>query len=83
MIWVTNAKQIKDYKVQIEFNDGASGIINFFDILENDKRNIIRELLDLEKFATVTVENDTLCWENGADFAPDFLYRKIKLKNVA
>ncbi|GHT35051.1 hypothetical protein FACS189434_12230 [Bacteroidia bacterium] len=83
MIWIVNAKHLDDYKVQVEFNDGVIGIINFLDILGNDKRMIIRELLDLNKFKTVRVDYDTLCWDNGVDFAPEFLYDKIRLKEVA
>jgi hypothetical protein len=46
--------------------------------LDNDHRQVIRDLLDLNKFKTVKVEIDTLCWDNGADFAPEYLYEKVK-----
>jgi hypothetical protein len=50
MLGVTKVLLQGDYTVFIEFNDGQSGIINFKDELEKDHREIIRELLNLEKF---------------------------------
>jgi hypothetical protein len=62
----------------MEFNDGVSGIIDFKEKLNNDHRQIVRDLLDMNKFKTVKVGLDTLCWDNGVDFAPEYLYEKIK-----
>ena len=77
MIWVIRAELKDNYKVFVEFNDGTSGIIDFEDKLNGDHRQIIRDLLDLNKFKTVRVDLDTLCWDNGVDFAPEYLYKKI------
>jgi hypothetical protein len=77
MIWVVRAELKDGYKIFIEFNDGASGIIDFKEKLKKDHRQIIRDLLDLNKFNTVKVDSDTLCWDNGVDFAPEYLYEKI------
>jgi hypothetical protein len=81
MIWVVKAELMEGYKVFIEFNDGASGIIDFKEKLENDHRQIIKDLSDINMFKTVRVHMDTLCWDNGVDFAPEYLYEKIKVKN--
>jgi hypothetical protein len=80
MIWIVNAKIAGVYKVKIEFNDGLSGIIDFRNILKNDHRFVVRELLDINKFSSCKVQYDTLCWENGVDFAPEYLYEQIKNK---
>jgi hypothetical protein len=78
MVWVIKAELNDGYKIFIEFNDGISGVIDFKDKLEKDHRPIINELLDKNKFKTVRVDLDTLCWENGVDFAPEYLYEIIK-----
>ncbi|MCL2440211.1 MAG: DUF2442 domain-containing protein [Treponema sp.] len=78
MVWVVNAELKGDYSVFVEFNDGITGIIDFKDKLTNDHRPIIKDLLDLNKFKTVKVGMDTLCWDNGVDFAPEYLYEEIK-----
>jgi len=78
MIWVVKAELKGDYNIFVEFNDGASGIIDFEEKLNGDQRQIVRELLDLDKFKSAKVDLDTLCWDNGVDFAPEYLYDKIK-----
>lgn len=42
---------------------------------------MFEQLKDPEFFKTVTVhpELQTLCWPNGADFAPEFLYEKTQI----
>jgi hypothetical protein len=77
MIWVVKAKLMDAYKVFVEFNDGISGTIDFQEKISTDHRKIIKDLLDLEKFGTVKVDLDTLCWDNGVDFAPEYLYEII------
>jgi len=84
MLEVTKFALQGDYTVYVEFNDGYSGVINFKEELEKDHREIIRELLNLELFNTVKLGLDTLCWDNGVDFAPEYLYEQIKAeKKVA
>jgi hypothetical protein len=84
MLHVTKAVLQGDYSVYVEFNDGQAGTIYFKDELERDHRVIIRELLDLEKFNTVKLRFHTLCWENGLDFAPEYLYEQVTMqKKVA
>ena len=77
MVWVIKAELRGDYKIYIEFNDGLKGVIDFKNKLMTDHREIIRELLDTDKFNAIKVERDTLCWENGVDFAPEYLYEQV------
>jgi len=80
MVRVINAELENDYKIYVEFNDGTKGTIDFKKILEEDNRAIIRELLNKDLFKTVKVNLHTLCWDNEVDFAPDYLYDQIKIK---
>ena len=83
MVWIINAQKASEmYALQLEFNDGLKGIVDFKNILENDHRTIIRELLDVAIFNTFVAENDTVCWKNGVDFAPEYLYEMTQ-KQVA
>ena len=75
MIWVIDAKKAKGtYELLIWFNDGKSTIVDLKNTIENDHRPIIRDLLEVNTFNSFTVANDTVCWENGVDFAPEYLY---------
>ena len=82
MVWVVKSELKDDYKVFIEFNDGVCCIIDFRNKLSNDHRQIVRELLDLENFKTVKTGLDTVCWDNGVDFAPEYLYEQIKMQKA-
>ena len=73
MLGVTKFALRGGYTVFVEFSDGHSGLIDFRAELEKDRREIIRELLDPAKFGTVKLRHRTLCWDNGVDFAPEYL----------
>ena len=84
MLGVTEVLIKENYTISIEFNDGEKGLIDFKNELEKDHRAIIQELLNLEIFKTVKIKFDTLCWDNGVDFAPEYLYEQMVLqKKVA
>lgn len=80
MVHVINVELKNEYNVYVEFNNGEKGTINFRDILENDHREIIRELLNKDLFKTIKVNLNTLCWDNEVDFAPDYLFQKAKIE---
>jgi len=72
-IYVEEAKYLEDYRVELKFNDGKKGIVN----LEKELYGTMFEpLRDKKLFANVKVDKDidTITWDNGADFAPEFLY---------
>ena len=78
MIKIIDADIKDDYTVYVEFNDGKKGYIPFRKILETDHRQVIRDLLQKEIFDTLKIKLNTLCWDNGVDFAPDFLYQQVE-----
>jgi hypothetical protein len=80
LAYVIKAELRDGYKIYIEFSDGLSGIIDFTDKITTDHREIIRELVDKNKFNKIRIERHTLCWENGVDFAPEYLYDQIKTR---
>ena len=78
--WVIEIELRENYKIYIKFNDGLSGIIDFQNKIKTDHRSIIRELIDENKFKAIKIERHTLCWDNGVDFAPEYLYDQIKME---
>jgi len=79
MIQVTEARYIDQYKIYLVFNDHREGIVDFKAVITKDHRPIIAELINIDKFKKFKVEADTIVWENGLDFAPEFLYEKLEL----
>lgn len=74
---VIEAKIIKNYTVELVFDDLKKGII---DLRQYLGRGIFKELLDKRKFCRMKVDAElgTICWPNGADIAPDTLYSQTK-----
>jgi hypothetical protein len=72
--WVKNAKYIKDYTVWLSFNDGTEGYVDLSSELEGE---IFEPLKDIDYFKSFKIIGHTLAWDNGADFAPEFLREQI------
>jgi hypothetical protein len=71
---VVEARYIADYRIWLSFDDGASGEIDLSDELDGP---IFEPLKRIEFFRHFLVRYNTLSWENGADFAPEFLREKL------
>ena len=74
MIFVRKAKYVTGFKVRITFNDGAVKLVDLKSHLDGE---VFKPLKDVNYFKTLRVnpDLDTVVWPNGADFAPEFLYR--------
>ena len=71
LIKVIEAKYLKGHQLDLKFNDGTSGTVD----LEREFRGPVFEpLKDLDVFKKFELDAWTVCWPNGADFAPEFLY---------
>jgi len=69
-IHVIQAKYLRDYKIWLVFNDGTEGEVDLSSELYGE---VFEPLKDISFFKSFTVEGHTLSWQNGADFAPEFL----------
>jgi hypothetical protein len=66
-----------DYRIWLRFADGVEGEV---DLEEELWGEVFESLKNKDAFAGFTLdpELDTLVWPNGADFAPEFLYQKLR-----
>jgi hypothetical protein len=73
---VVDARYLGDYKVWLEFNDGRKGVVDLADELYGDEFESLR---DRDRFAAFVLDYGlaTIAWENGVDFAPDYLYERL------
>ena len=69
---VLKAEYLNDYKILLKFNNGVTKIVD----LKNELNGKIFEpLKDKNFFKAFSVKLNTVEWENGADFAPEYLYK--------
>jgi len=72
-IHLKDAEHIENYRVRLELNDGTYGIVDLSDSLDGP---VFEPLKNLDYFKRFRLEGHTLAWENGADFAPEYLKSK-------
>lgn len=78
LIKVISANHIKDYKIEVAFNDGLKNIVDLEKELWGD---VFEPLKDINKFKKFSLNPFTIEWENGADFSPEFLYDLASKEN--
>jgi hypothetical protein len=76
MLAVTTAEYVEAYKIRLCFNNGEAGVVDLRDSLWGPMFEPLRDLIAFKRF-TVSDVLHTLCWDNDADFAPEFLYEKM------
>ncbi len=76
MIWITQARYIKNYQLWIQFNDATEKIVDLQKIILSDKRTCFLPLQNPTYFKKFRVnkKSDTVEWPNGVDIAPEILY---------
>ena len=77
-ISLINAEYKGDYNIFIKFNDGTSGIINLEKHLDGEIFEPLKNKIYFKKFV---LDSWTIGWQNGADFAPEFLYSLLQNKH--
>jgi len=72
-----DAEYIDNYKIWIKFSNNAEGVIDFKSELYGE---IFEPLKDIKIFRSFKIhpELKVLTWENGVDFAPEFVYEMLK-----
>jgi hypothetical protein len=68
---VSSAEYIRDYLLKITFNTGEIKLVDLHDSLQGP---VFEPLKDLNFFKHFKVHFNTVEWENGADFAPEYLF---------
>jgi hypothetical protein len=71
LLWITSAEYIDGYRISVTFSNNTRKIVDLKDRLYGE---IFLPLNDIEVFKRFFVSDWTVEWENGADFAPEYLY---------
>ena len=68
---VSKALYLEDYRILLTFNNGETKTVD----LRNELNGTVYEpLRQLDNFKNFQVKYNTIEWENGADYAPEYLY---------
>ncbi len=75
---VVEARYVQGYTIHLRFSDGTEGDVDLCQELYGEVFEPL-EALEIFKGFTIHPEFHTLCWPNGADLAPEFLYEKVQI----
>lgn len=75
---LVEAVHVKEYTLRLRFSDGTEGDVDLSGELDGEIFEPLREVDYFRRFQ-VHPELHTLTWPNGADFAPEFLYERVKV----
>lgn len=75
---VIEARYVNGYVVWLRFRDGTQGEIDLGSALFGPVFEPLKDTETFKKFR-VDPEFQTLVWPNGADIAPEFLHRNIRV----
>ena len=75
---VDEAHYVHGFVIHVRFADGIEGDIDLGEELYGEVFEPLRDIAVFREFM-VHPEFHTLCWPNGADFAPEFLYEKLQI----
>lgn len=70
-IEVTKAEYLDGYRIMLLFNNGEKRIVDLSQSLNGE---VFAPLKDISFFKRFSIKFNTIEWENGADFAPEYLY---------
>ena len=75
---VVDAEYVHGFAIHLRFSDGTEGDVDLKGELGGE---IFRPLNDLSYFKQFVLHSElhTICWPNGADFAPEFLYDRVQV----
>jgi hypothetical protein len=78
---VVKVRALPDYRLEIEFEDGLHGILDYSHVMWGP---VFEPLRDPERWAEAGIDEDgAVRWPNGADLAPDTMYERLKAQTTA
>jgi hypothetical protein len=78
ILHVLEAKYLHDYVIWLRFNDGSTGEVDLHRELEGEVFGSLQDVGEFKRFSVVPGLN-TVVWDNGADFAPEFLHDRLRV----
>ena len=80
-IKISGIRVLDGYKLWLRFNTGETGIVDFFDLLEEP---VFKPLADEDTFKGVYIDYGVPVWMDGEiDIDPTFLYNRSALSATA
>lgn len=73
LIYITSAKYVSGYILELTFNTGE---VKLFDFSQLYDKGICTKLQDIEYFKNFKLDAFSVDWNNEIGFAPEYLYEQ-------
>jgi hypothetical protein len=73
---------LPEWQLAVTFNDGSSGIVDVSALANGPEAGVFEALRDPSFFAQAHLDCGAVVWPNGADLAPDAMYKEIHRTGV-
>jgi hypothetical protein len=82
ILHVNRARHVRGYLLEIDFDDGTRKVVDVTPLLTGE---VFEPLREQDFFARLTIDpvSRTIVWPNGADLAPEALYKLPAVHRVA
>ncbi len=80
ILHIVRAEYVSGHRIHLWFNDGTHGEVDLSGHLDGP---IFGPLRDVIYFKSFRLEGHTVAWDNGADFAPEYLHSLIHAETAA
>ena len=77
---LTKVTPLANYEIEVEFNDGAHGIVEMVKLIMSEHAGVFSALKDRDLFNKAHLEYGVLTWPGEIDLAPDAMHDAIKQK---
>ena len=69
---------LPEWQLAVTFNDGSSGIVDISALVNGADAGVFEALREPAFFAKAYLDCGAVAWPNGADLAPDAMYKEIR-----
>jgi len=73
---------LPQWQLAATFNDGLTGIVDVFALVHGLDAGVFEALRDPAFFARAYLDCGAITWPNGADLAPNAMYKEIRRSGV-
>ena len=76
MLEILEAEYVEGYTIRVRFNNGEGGLVDLTEAIWGPMFEPLKDPAFFRKFKVSEVLH-TICWENDADLAPEYVYDRM------
>lgn len=79
---IRSLQVLPNWQLSVEFNDGLVGIVDIAELVNAPTPGVFAALRDPAFFLQAYLDYGAVAWPNGADLAPEAMYKAIRKNGI-